>query len=87
VVEFVRVRAFYGARILAVHPQRKKSAKTAAPAATAANAPFTQVSTYTRREKAIDELVDALKFSPALTGPDTCLNGTAADAAVGTRPA
>ena len=32
--------------------------------------------------KAIDELVDALKFSPALTGPDACLNGTAADEAV-----
>jgi CsoR family transcriptional regulator, copper-sensing transcriptional repressor len=27
-------------------------------------------------EAAIAELVDALKFSPALTGPDTCLNGT-----------
>ena len=26
----------------------------------------------------IDELVDALKFSPALTGPDSCLNGTVA---------
>ena len=33
-------------------------------------------------EKAIDELVDALKFTPALTGPDTCLNGTTADEAV-----
>jgi CsoR family transcriptional regulator, copper-sensing transcriptional repressor len=32
--------------------------------------------------KAIDELVDALKFSPALTGPDACLNGTTADAAM-----
>jgi CsoR family transcriptional regulator, copper-sensing transcriptional repressor len=32
---------------------------------------------------AIDELVDALKFSPALTGPDACLNGTTADEAVG----
>jgi CsoR family transcriptional regulator, copper-sensing transcriptional repressor len=31
---------------------------------------------------AIDELVDALKFSPALTGPDACLNGTATDKAV-----
>ncbi|BCZ20527.1 metal-sensitive transcriptional regulator [Mycobacterium senriense] len=31
---------------------------------------------------AIDELVDALKFSPALTGPDACLNGTAADEVV-----
>jgi DNA-binding FrmR family transcriptional regulator len=30
----------------------------------------------------IDELVDALKFSPALTGPDACLNGTPADAAM-----
>jgi DNA-binding FrmR family transcriptional regulator len=32
-------------------------------------------------EKAISELVDALKFSPALTGPDARLNGTSADAA------
>ena len=32
-------------------------------------------------EKAIAELVDALKFSPALTGPDTCLNVTTADEA------
>ncbi|MCV7167137.1 metal-sensitive transcriptional regulator [Mycobacterium stomatepiae] len=35
-----------------------------------------------RGARAIDELVDALKFSPALTGPDACLNGTAADEAV-----
>jgi DNA-binding FrmR family transcriptional regulator len=35
-----------------------------------------------RGATAIDELVDALKFSPALTGPDACLNGTAADEAV-----
>src|ERR1700741_2292742 len=33
----------------------------------------------------IDELVDALRFSPALTGPDACLNGTAADEAVEAR--
>jgi CsoR family transcriptional regulator, copper-sensing transcriptional repressor len=33
-------------------------------------------------ENAIAELVDALKFSPALTGPDTCLNGTPADEAM-----
>jgi CsoR family transcriptional regulator, copper-sensing transcriptional repressor len=33
-------------------------------------------------EAAIAELVDAVKFSPALTGPDTCLNGTTADEAV-----
>ncbi len=32
----------------------------------------------------IDELVDALKFSPALTGPDSCLNGTCADEATDT---
>ena len=32
-------------------------------------------------DKAIAELVDALKFSPALTGPDACLNGTTADRA------
>ena len=31
---------------------------------------------------AIDELVDALKFSPALTGPDACLNDTTVDEAV-----
>ena len=31
---------------------------------------------------AIEELVDALKFSPALTGPDACLNGTVAEEAV-----
>jgi CsoR family transcriptional regulator, copper-sensing transcriptional repressor len=35
-----------------------------------------------RAATAIDELVDALKFSPALTGPDACLNGTTADEAV-----
>src|SRR6201998_2961648 len=28
---------------------------------------------------AIDELVDALKFSPALTGPDACLNDVTVD--------
>jgi DNA-binding FrmR family transcriptional regulator len=31
---------------------------------------------------AIDELVDALKFSPALTGPDARLNGTITDETV-----
>ena len=36
-------------------------------------------------ETAIAELVDALKFSPALTGPDTCLNGTTTDEAVKAR--
>src|SRR5271168_1837850 len=36
-------------------------------------------------ESAIAELVDALKFSPALTGPDTCLNGTATDETVEAR--
>jgi CsoR family transcriptional regulator, copper-sensing transcriptional repressor len=36
-----------------------------------------------RGATAIDELVDALKFSPALTGPDAHLNGTTADEAVG----
>jgi hypothetical protein len=30
----------------------------------------------------IDELVDALKFSPALTGPDARLNGTTAGEAL-----
>ncbi len=33
-------------------------------------------------EKAIAELVDALKFSSALSGPDMYLNGTEADEAV-----
>lgn len=35
-----------------------------------------------RGASAIEELVDALKFSPALTGPDACLNGTTTDKAV-----
>jgi hypothetical protein len=35
-----------------------------------------------RGTTAIDELVDALKFSPALTGQDACLNGTTVDEAV-----
>lgn len=35
-----------------------------------------------RGPSAIDELVTALKFSPALTGPDVCLNGTIAQQAV-----
>ncbi|WP_434084969.1 metal-sensitive transcriptional regulator [Mycobacterium paraterrae] len=33
-------------------------------------------------EQAIAELVDALKFSSALTGPDTHINGTISDEAV-----
>lgn len=33
-------------------------------------------------QKAIAELVDALKFSSALTGPDTHLNGTTRDEAM-----
>lgn len=37
--------------------------------------------------KAIDELVDALKFSPALTGPDSSLNAPAdGEAAEATSP-
>jgi CsoR family transcriptional regulator, copper-sensing transcriptional repressor len=36
-----------------------------------------------RGTTAIDELVDALKFSPALTGPDACLNGTTVDETAG----
>jgi len=36
-------------------------------------------------ESAIAELVDALKFSPASTGPDTCLNDTTTDEAVKAR--
>jgi DNA-binding FrmR family transcriptional regulator len=35
-----------------------------------------------RGATAIEELVDALKFSPALTGPDACLNGITSDEAV-----
>jgi DNA-binding FrmR family transcriptional regulator len=35
-----------------------------------------------RAAAAIDELVDALKFSPALTGPDSCLNGIIAEETV-----
>jgi hypothetical protein len=38
-------------------------------------------------ERAIEELVDALKFSPALTGPDTVLNGSTADEVGTTRSA
>lgn len=38
-----------------------------------------------RGEKAIEELVDALKFSPALTGPDNCMTGTTADEAARAR--
>src|ERR1700759_2388193 len=37
---------------------------------------FSQAIVGGQGEKAIAELVDALKFSPAFTGPDTCLNGT-----------
>ncbi len=44
---------------------------------------FSQAVLGGRGAAAIDELVDALKFSPALTGPDSCLNGTTADEAVG----
>jgi DNA-binding FrmR family transcriptional regulator len=40
---------------------------------------FSQAVVGGQGEAAIEELVDALKFSPALTGPDTCLNGTIAD--------
>jgi CsoR family transcriptional regulator, copper-sensing transcriptional repressor len=43
---------------------------------------FSQAVKGGQGETAIAELVDALKFSPALTGPDTCLNGTTADEAV-----
>jgi DNA-binding FrmR family transcriptional regulator len=35
-----------------------------------------------RGATAIDEIVDALKFSPALTGPDAFLNGVPAEATV-----
>jgi DNA-binding FrmR family transcriptional regulator len=43
---------------------------------------FSQAVLEGRAAVVIDELVDALKFSPALTGPDSCLNGTVADEAV-----
>jgi DNA-binding FrmR family transcriptional regulator len=43
---------------------------------------FSQAVVDRRAATAIDELVDALKFSPALTGPDACWNGTTADDAV-----
>jgi DNA-binding FrmR family transcriptional regulator len=42
---------------------------------------FSQAVTAGKGENAIDELVDALKFSPALTGPDSCFSGTATDEA------
>ena len=47
---------------------------------------FSQAVVGGQGEKAIEELVDALKFSPALTGPDSGLNGTAADEAVRAHP-
>jgi DNA-binding FrmR family transcriptional regulator len=43
---------------------------------------FSQAVVGGNGEEAIAELVDALKFSPALTGPDTHLNGTIADESV-----
>ena len=43
---------------------------------------FSQAVLGGQRAAAIDELADALKFSPALTGLDSCLNGTTADEAV-----
>jgi DNA-binding FrmR family transcriptional regulator len=43
---------------------------------------FSEAVLHGRGASAIEELVDALKFSPALTGPDACLNGTTTDEAV-----
>jgi len=43
---------------------------------------FSQAVLGGRGATAIDELVDALKFSPALTGPDACANGTTVDEAL-----
>ncbi len=43
---------------------------------------FSQAVLSGRGQSAIDELVTALKFSPALTGPDACLNGTTTDEAI-----
>jgi CsoR family transcriptional regulator, copper-sensing transcriptional repressor len=40
---------------------------------------FSQAVVNGQGERAIEELVDALKFSPALTGPDTVLNSTTAN--------
>jgi len=40
---------------------------------------FSQAVLGDRGPKAIEELLTALKFSPALTGPDACLNATTAD--------
>ena len=46
---------------------------------------FSQAVLGGRGSTAIDELVDALKFSPALTGPDACLNGATIEEAVEAR--
>ncbi len=43
---------------------------------------FSQAVLAGRGQSAIDELVTALKFSPALTGPDLGLNGATGDEAV-----
>lgn len=44
---------------------------------------FSQAVLAGRGATAIDELVDALKFSPALTGPDACLNSITVDDTMG----
>ncbi len=46
---------------------------------------FSQAVVDGQGERAIEELVDALKFSRALTGPDTVLNATTADEPAGSR--
>ncbi|HEU4361157.1 MAG TPA: metal-sensitive transcriptional regulator [Mycobacterium sp.] len=40
-----------------------------------------------RGQKAIDELIDAVKFTPALTGPQAQLSGDAAGERIGTETA
>ncbi len=40
---------------------------------------FSEAVTAGRAQRAIEELVDAVKFSPALTGPDAQLDGAATE--------
>ena len=46
---------------------------------------FSDAVLYGRGQAAIDELVDAVKFTPALTGPQTQLNGSAIGQGVASR--
>ena len=45
---------------------------------------FSEAVTAGRAQGAIEELVDAVKFSPALTGPDAQLGGAATESVVAT---